>query len=323
MATARAAGTSDLIRMLTLAFMRYPEQRERETGILKAIGRVFRPRFSSKEPFPVVGVAGDQSGAVHVFMSEEGVKISDNDFEDFFGLPPVPVLTRFVGEFQPCGRGRGNITAGDSISHGSNYSDTGTLGCIVSDVAHSEYLLSCNHIIANYNDAKLGTPIWVPGCHDGGNDESSLALLHDFEPIHFGGLTANFMDAAIARPLPGVSTFRSILGGIGVVGGTDSNPDYNVSVRKYGHTSGLTLADLVFKEMSLKLSYRQGTALFVEQYGVVDPLGGTFAETGDSGALVINSRNEAVGLLFCKAAVGDIAVVSPIGPILTRFGVTL
>jgi hypothetical protein len=323
MATASAAGTSDFIRMLALALMRYPEHRALDPGIIKALGRVFRPRVMPGEPFPVVGVAADQSGAVHILMSQPDVKISEDHFEEFFGMPPVPVLTNYVGVFEPCAGAKVHVVPGNSISYGAEFSDTGTLGCIVNDVARNEYLLSCNHIIANYNNAALGDPIWMPGCDDGGSNDNTIGLLHDFEPLHFGGLDVNYMDAAIARPVPGIMTYRGIDGGVGVVGGTDERPEYNIPVRKYGRTSHLTYADLTFQKLSLKLSYRQGTALFFEQYGVVESMGGKFAEPGDSGALVVNSRNEAVGLLFCKASVGNLAVVSPIGPILTRFGVSL
>lgn len=323
MATARAAGTSDLIRVLTDAFIRYPEQRAVDQSILRVLGRIFRPSVQPGQPFPVVGVASDPSGSVLLMLSEDDVKISEDAFDEFFGVPPVPVITKYVGEFQPCGVRMKNLAPGTSISYGASFSETGTIGCILNDVAGADYLLSCNHVIANYNHASPGDSVWIPGRAQGGNEQDSLAVLHDFEPIQFGGVIANFMDAAVARPIPGVNLFRSIPEGVGVIGGTDSNPEHNAPVLKLGIATGLTAAHLVFKHMSCKLSFPQGTALFVEQYGVVESQGGTFADSGDSGALVVNSKNEAVGLLFAKASVGDMAVVNPIGPILTRFALTV
>jgi hypothetical protein len=317
MNASRAAGTADLIRILTDALLRYPLHGT-DLGVLAALRRVFRPRISDNEEFPVSGVGAAPDESVHIFMSEKGFKLSDDDFEDFFGSPPVPVRTRYTGKFIPCGGGA--VTAGDSISHSDPFSDTGTLGCIISDIAGKEFLLSCNHVIANHNDAKLGDEIWLPGRQDGGTNNDTRAVLHDFEPLRFGGVAANYMDAAVARPVPGVVTYKSIQGGVGVVGGTEEEPDHGTPVHKYGWKSGVTHANLAFKDLSLKLPYTSDKfALFVGQYGVVDPVGRPFAEGGDSGALVVNARNEAVGLLFCKASIGDVAVVNPIGPILTRF----
>jgi hypothetical protein len=45
------------------------------------------------------------------------------------------------------------------------------------------FILSNNHVLANVNRAKIGDPIYQPGPYDGGCEEDTVALLHDFIPI--------------------------------------------------------------------------------------------------------------------------------------------
>jgi len=130
------------------------------------------------------------------------------------------------------------------------------------------------------------------------------------------------MDAAVAKPDPKVPVSTVVGGGIGVVGGTHPGAAYNIPVKKFGKASLLTQADLIFDDMSFVMSYGSGSALFVKQYGIVEAMGGIFAQNGDSGSLVVSLKNEAVGLLFCVASKGNVAVASPIDTILTRFGVS-
>ena len=131
----------------------------------------------------------------------------------------------------------------------------------------------------------------------------------------------NHMDAALAKPDPTAPLNLAVGGGIGVVGGTHAGSAYNIGVKKFGKASGITRADLIFDDMSFVMSYGPGNALFVKQYGIVEATGGVFAKNGDSGALVVSLKNDAVGLLFCIASKGNVAVATPIDRILTRFGV--
>src|SRR5438874_74791 len=70
---------------------------------------------------------------------------------------------------------------------GSNSGATGTLGCIVTDVAKGRYLLGCNHVFANLNVGKIGDELWQPGSSDGGTSTDRVGVLHDVEAIHMGG----------------------------------------------------------------------------------------------------------------------------------------
>jgi hypothetical protein len=297
-----------------MAFLRYPSQRDADGSILAALRQVFRPALDEEAEFPVSGVAV-ASDAVWVLLSRPGLKFDQDRFEDLFGLPFVPVKTMVVGHFELC------AAPGDTIGCEPSVSEHGTLGCVATDFGGSEFLLSCNHVLADENNKPIGGSVWIS---DTGNlTTKPSAVLHDFEPIKFGGVEANYMDVAIARPLPGVRTYRSIPAGIGVVGGTDVNAPYGAAVRKYGMASGLTSGVVTFKDMSMKIDYRSGTAVFVNQYGVMAE-NGFFVDRGDSGSLVVNMRNEAVGMLFSRASAmnGALGIVSPIAAILTRFGLS-
>lgn len=249
------------------------------------------------------------------YSSEPGFQVHRRQFDSFFGTEDFFVREQFTGEFVPCA-----VAGGDSIGFGSHGGETGTAGCVLSDVSGREYLLSCNHVIANLNRGRRKSDeVWQPGPHDGGTSSNRIGILSDFEDIVFGGTHPNYMDAAIAAVDPAVTLSRSI-GGIGIVGGTDPSPKLNMTVKKFGKQTKLTAGDFVFDRMSLILKYASGDALFVEQHGIVEGGGGVFASAGDSGSLIVNGSNEAFGLLFCIASTGDVAVANPIGGILTRFG---
>ena len=82
-------------------------------------------------------------------------------------------------------------------------STAGTIGCTATNENSTEYyLLSNNHVFANENRAKIGTPILQPGPYDGGNIENDIiGYLADYEPISFSTSNRspkNYIDAAIA-----------------------------------------------------------------------------------------------------------------------------
>jgi hypothetical protein len=70
----------------------------------------------------------------------------------------------------------------------------------------------------------------------------------------------------------------------------------------------------------VKLTFPSGTALFVDQ--IITTNG--FGDFGDSGALVVtdDAAAQAVGLVIGGKNNGS-AIVTPIGPVLSYFGVTL
>jgi len=153
-------------------------------------------------------------------------------------------------------------------------------------------------------------------------------VLEDFEVIDFGAGAANRMDAAICMPTV------VALGGLRTKGGITgilADPSLNTEVEKEGATTGVTRGVLTIKKATLRVDMAAGSAIFENQYAVsglpTDFLGelgirsGAFASAGDSGALVTDRHNFAVGLVFAVSSRVNQAYVTPIEPILFRFGI--
>lgn len=301
---------------MTSALLRHPRMEQSNRTLSSRIAKLFSPELSAQDPVPVAGLALRSDSEVVIFTSEPDRSIKGQRFNEFFATDEFLFRSRYTGPFLPLA-----LAGGNSIGYGTPSGATGSVACALSDIAGNEFVLTCNHVIAELNAAKRKIdPVWSPGSLDGGSAADKVGVVDDFEDILFGGVRSNSMDAAVAKPDPHTLLSRSIGGGIGVVGGIDPSPKLNMTVKKFGKTTGLTVADYVFANMSLILSYPSGQALFTGQHGIVDSGGSAFAQPGDSGSLVVNGSNEAFGLLFAIASTGDVAVVNPIDPILTRFG---
>ena len=171
---------SDLIRRLTAALMQYPRQSDAKPDVLGQFCKFFTPTVQQSKQLSVAGVATRGIDQVHLFFSSGGFKINRLEFDKFFGTEDMDVQSRYTGPFIPCAAG------GDSIGYGSPSGATGTLGCIVTDVAKGRYLLGCNHVFANLNVGKIGDELWQPGSSDGGTSTDRVGVLHDVEAIHMG-----------------------------------------------------------------------------------------------------------------------------------------
>lgn len=121
----------------------------------------------------------------------------------------------------------------------------------------------------------------------------------------------NFIDAAIIKLGSTVDMLPEQIPGWKIKG-------FNFKVRasdelkKYGRTTSLTTGKLLNTGVTIRVSYRSGSALFRNVYMVTDMSAG-----GDSGSFVLNQDDEVVGLIF--AGGGDRSFVIPIEPVLKRF----
>jgi len=216
---------------------------------------------------------------------------------------------------------------GVSIGH---YKITaGTLGTIVKEKRTGKSLiLSNNHVLANSNDAAPGDEILQPGPYDGGrNPQDKVATLHRFIPIKFEvsppdrsaakffaasynvlakllgsfhrlkaiktSAETNRVDAALAIPLANDLVARGVLE-IGEV--TEWVDDFQVGmvVKKSGRTTKLTEGIVQILDATVTVQYSEGkVAIFTNQI-----VAGPMSQPGDSGSLVVDLQNRAVGLLF-------------------------
>ncbi len=303
----------NLVKSMTRAFLQYPRRVDATTEALEKIARAFTPAYQVGVLPPVSGVGQRGDHEVVVLFSNPSYQLNFNGLPELFGQIDVEVLGEFYGDFVPSAQG------GDSFGYGAPGGKTATLGCVVADAGGQQYFMSCNHVIANTNLGVNGSDIvWSPGSRDGGTNANTVGVLYDFETIYFGGVRPNYMDAAVAKPNASASP-RSIHG-IGTVSGVDPSPAYNLPVKKYGKATALTTGQLTLRNLAMVLPYGGNSALFVDQYGILEVGGGVFARDGDSGSLVVSG--DAVGLIFATSTNGNLAVANPIEPILTRFAVS-
>jgi hypothetical protein len=304
-------------RVLSDVLLRAPRRlhEERWRAALKTYDWIRLPAEQS----PIVGVAtsAEEGGSVLLLLSRDakpdlrGLYVSLN-------IQPRPTRTIISGRIVPAAR---PAQGGDSISGDGLGGDTGTMGCLVQK-DQDFFVLGCNHTLAGINQSIVNKDtVRQPGSADGGMAADKLGTLTHFMSITLGGYHSNTMDAAIAdvtNPADVSAGVRSI----GSINGVGASLSYGDRVCKYGWKSTLTSGTYRYK-----VSYLQdfptvaSSALFVDQYGIVGDTN-TFAQRGDSGAAVLTEGgNELVGMVIGIAEGMNMTLASPIGPVLSTFGV--
>ncbi len=231
---------------------------------------------------------------------------------------------------------------GVSIAHAKV--TAGTLGVLAHRTSGEAVVLSNNHVLANSNEAHRGDPILQPGPYDGGRPTDAIARLEAFVPVIFsereldglgrllertlGALLApvgfglrrlpsgktNLVDAAIATPLSPDLVAPDILE-IGAVAGTAA-ATLGTRVKKSGRTTGLTRGKVTGLDATVEVDYGGKTAVFRGQI-VSDIL----SRGGDSGSLIVDEANRAVGLLFAGGS--DTTILNPIDAVLAALSLRI
>ena len=193
---------------------------------------------------------------------------------------------------------------------GHVHATVGTFGCLVTRPGDGGlYILSNAHVLADAGFARQGDDIVQPGPLDGGDrDDDVLATLADFVPFHFADSGFdNQVDAAIARVRRRdwvVSEIRELgvaPAGIGRVIRRGMN------VRKVGRTTGHTTGIVQDVHFRTALRYQRGDGTRTARAGFTDQVLCTrYSDGGDSGAIVLNSSNRAIGLHFAGAPAGSV-----------------
>ncbi len=196
----------------------------------------------------------------------------------------------------------------------------GTIGCRVTKDG-KVYALSNNHVYALRNEAPIDSRVLQPGRYDGGKArKDTIGTLADFEPIKFDG-SDNTIDVAIALCSVdnlGNATPADDPDGYGTPSSTTATAYVGLEVQKYGR-NGQTFGEVDSVNATVIVYYSTRSAIFVEQI-LITP--GTFSAGGDSGSLIVTQDGKnPVGLLFAGSSISTVA--NPIGPVLTRFGVTI
>ena len=215
------------------------------------------------------------------------------------------------------------LEGGCGISIGDDM-ETGTLGCIVSKSGKyttQYYILSNNHVLANINKAPLGTPIIQPSKEHGGNPtQNIIGHLSNFIPLKLKDgdeELINHVDCAIGK-ITRKSLLSNKIYDIGEIIGVCES-DLELKVKKVGCVTGLTEGEIRTLGATLRIDFDEnGILLFIDQ--IIAEL---HSSAGDSGSIVLNESNEAIGLLFANSPDERFSFINDINIILWLLGVDI
>lgn len=190
------------------------------------------------------------------------------------------------------------------VSIGHYLITAGTFGAVVYDKSTAQtMILSNNHVLANAtngNDqrASINDRIYQPGPVDfvhvdlGYADRQYIiACLKRF--VNLADYPAiNVVDCAIGEPLENSMIIPDILE-IGLVQGV-TTPVLNMEVKKSGRTTGLTFGQITVLDAMVDVQYGPGRVLRFDHQIITTNM----SSPGDSGSLLLDVNNLAVGLLF-------------------------
>ncbi|KEI00036.1 serine protease (plasmid) [Clostridium botulinum] len=233
---------------------------------------------------------------IKVFVTE---KVPSNELPSADLVPPIykGLMTDVVdaGYFKPHSLTQKvrPVICGYSIGPQPIFG-VGTLGCLVTD-GFSRFILSNNHVLANFNSLAINTPILQPGVKDGGKAEAdvvaNLTKFIPLRPVTTFRRPDNYADCAIAR-----LTDKSIASPEIALAGNPKGvkpPKLNEYVKKVGKTSELTEGRITAINTTYTADYGTKDVLFKNQIVT------TFlSQQGDSGAVLLDVDNYVLGLII-------------------------
>ena len=186
---------------------------------------------------------------------------------------------------------------------GDAYKMAGTFGALVKK-GSDLHILSNNHVLADENRLKIGSPIYQPGILDGGSVKTDqVAALSAFVKLRS---TANTVDAAIAKAESAALVKKDVLF-IGPPAGP-GQATINMNVHKFGRTTSYTVGRVTSVETDVTVGYETGNYIFADQIIIVSLTSSPFSKAGDSGSLILErDTQKAVGLLFAGSDTHTIA----------------
>ncbi|AEB77529.1 hypothetical protein [Clostridium botulinum] len=189
----------------------------------------------------------------------------------------------------------------------------GTLGCLVTD-ARFNYILSCNHVLAQNSSEFIGNPIVQPSKKFGGKaPNDTIANLSIF--IKLKTNSDNRADCAIAK----ISSSSNVTKNIALLGSPIkgiSSGKIGMNVQKVGYytektTGRITVLGATFNMPMWGKSYR-----FVDQIWTTK-----MDDKGDSGSILLDMHMNAVGLLMGGGS--QSTVYNPIKKVLSSLNVEI
>jgi hypothetical protein len=234
---------------------------------------------------------------------------------DRFRIPPfieaqaTGLPSRIHTDVRAVGRGRLHTLVSDvrparpGFNVGGRRSGSGTLTCVVSDRGTGALLgLSCRHVLAPQATPAPGDSVLYPSFASAQEDNllplAPIGQLQTLAPL--GPDALQNVDAATFAP--GQSTDLDATIAVINVRPTATRDESRISVglpvQKVGYASELTVGTVQAVALMVTFSYPQPgggetEVMFADQIGIT-----TFAEPGDSGALVFDENFAAVGMHF-------------------------
>ena len=217
----------------------------------------------------------------------------------------------------------------------------GTLGALLSDRDSNLYILSNNHVLAESDQARPGDTVVQPALVDlNCNPQAgrTAGALRYVVPLQSSQTN---VDAALAAATPAVDSsgailqlgpaINGVLSAAAPAAGTGEQLTAGIlnqlHVVKSGRTTGLTCSTVNTVNLTVQVDYYYDCAethpyyskTFVNQIGMP---GASFADSGDSGALVLDAANaQPVGLFYASGADDSnhgFSVANPIQDVLSE-----
>ena len=218
------------------------------------------------------------------------------------------------------------VRPGYSVGHGKI--TAGTIGGIFNDQHGDPVILSNNHVLANENAAKIGDLIYQPGPTDSKQNSRDIGWQEPTAGLPYIGTLKRFMklkktgnlhDSAIAKIHPSLinsslvdDTYPQInsrLTGFG-------NPEVGMQVQKCGRTTGYTTGRVLGINATFTIQYDFGDARF-DKCVVLTAM----SKGGDSGSIIQDMNEKAVGLLF--AGSDKVTIANPMNLVRDYYGLSL
>jgi len=168
------------------------------------------------------------------------------------------------------------------------------------------HLLSNSHVFADLQKATVdeGDSIMQPSPGEPGNNRP-IGTLVNFSALKFEGDVnePNHIDAAIAK-LWSSQQHKPLLPFIGAVKGYVNKKDIKIGepARKFGRTTGYTVGNIFSIYLDIWIQYdRTRQSAFFENQLLVEPAAPAcqkFVAKGDSGSLLVDENQHAIGLIF-------------------------
>jgi hypothetical protein len=293
--------------------------------------RYLRPGFSANIHAVGVGLLDGDGYCIQVFVSDLNRELWAGSGAaalppDYRGVPVVPVIMPAAGFLSDAGvsppepraqypdgirEHRDVIIGGISGANTNLTGQSGTIGYFCTRKSRLPrrrqiHLLSNSHVFADLRKAKAddGDLIMQPSPGEPAGNRPIAALVN-YSALKFDGGTddPNHVDAAIAR-LWDSHQHTPVIPLVGAVKGYVPQKDVALGepARKFGRTTGYTEGRVFSIHLDIWIRYdRTGQSAFFQDQFLVEPSAPNFKRfvaKGDSGSMLMDAGQNAIGLIF-------------------------